>query len=378
MSSLYFNCRFFRTFAWEKVPGEEMRDYIYNKYWTWFFAVQLVGTGLLYRHPDWVERYYSNGIYPYISAFLRRLTGWMPVSAGDLLYLVLVLLVLRWLRLLVRTRFSPAGEFFYQGMAFISVVYFVFHLLWGVNYYRIPLPERIGLSDKAYDTETLIVFARKHIVYINKWHDGLTGDSLPVEVPYRRRQIFKKAMKIYETLRYEDAGLSFRHRSVKRSLYSIPLSYMGFSGYLNPFTGEAQVNAKIPPVEMPFVTLHEMAHQYGYAAEDEANLLAYIACMESEDPYFRYSGELIAMQYILSEVYKRDKEAYRELKKELSPGILMDYQLIRDFWDSYSTPLEPVFKKMYDQYLKANRQKEGIDSYSAFVGYLLDLKMNGI
>jgi hypothetical protein len=148
---------------------------------------------------------------------------------------------------------------------------------------------------------------------------------------------------------------------------------MGFSGYLNPFTAEAQINRKIPPVEMPFVIMHEMAHQYGYAAEDEANLLGYVSCMESKDVYFKYSAELIAVQYLLYEIHKHNSTTYGQMKKNLLPGVEEDFQLIHDFWDSYHTPVEPFFQKIYDAYLKANRQKTGIQSYSEFVGYLMEL-----
>src|SRR5258705_9834724 len=37
--------------------------------------------------PEYVEKYYSSGVYQYISAGLRILLGWLPFSIGDLLYL---------------------------------------------------------------------------------------------------------------------------------------------------------------------------------------------------------------------------------------------------------------------------------------------------
>jgi hypothetical protein len=63
--------------------------------------------------------------------------------------------------------------------------------------------------------------------------------------------------------------------STKKSLISLPLTYMGFSGYLNPFTNEAQVNYLGPMYTFPTTTCHEMAHQLGFASETECNLLAF-------------------------------------------------------------------------------------------------------
>ena len=36
--------------------------------------------------PDAVERYYSDGVYPFISRTQRIITGWVPVSVGDIIY----------------------------------------------------------------------------------------------------------------------------------------------------------------------------------------------------------------------------------------------------------------------------------------------------
>ena len=47
--------------------------------------------------PDWVEQWYSRGLYPYLSGFFRRLYGWVPFSVGDLLYLGLLAAFLIWL-----------------------------------------------------------------------------------------------------------------------------------------------------------------------------------------------------------------------------------------------------------------------------------------
>ena len=37
---------------------------------------------------------------------------------------------------------------------------------------------------------------------------------------------------------------NYKNVSVKKSLFSLPLTYMGFSGYINPFTNEANINRK--------------------------------------------------------------------------------------------------------------------------------------
>ncbi len=172
------------------------------------------------------------------------------------------------------------------------------------------------------------------------------NDSTILEIPYKRSAIYKMARTEYSTLKIDSLDFSFNVKSVKSSLYSVPMSYMGFSGYFNPFTGEAQVNRKIPKAGFPATTCSRNGSpNWVNAAESEANYIGYIACINSKDLYFQYSGELMAMRYLLSALVKQDKDLYLAKRAKLRYGIERDLQVSHDFWDSYHTPFEPVFKK---------------------------------
>ena len=58
------------------------------------------------KHPEFIETYYSNGIYRYISKFLRIVFGWLPFSTGDLLMVFGVFILIRFLYRLIRTNFE--------------------------------------------------------------------------------------------------------------------------------------------------------------------------------------------------------------------------------------------------------------------------------
>lgn len=349
-----------------------MKDYILNKVLSIFLILQILFVGYISHYPEWVEKYYSNGVYLAISGFLRRSLGWIPISIGDILYAVFFLFIVRWIRLLIVTRFSPFRKHLYAAGSVVSLLFFFFHLLWGLNYYRLPLHKKMQINELSYTKEQLITATEKQIIKINFLHSIISqNDSTILKMPYKRSSIYKMARAEYKTLKLDSLDFGFNVKSTKSSLYSLPLSYMGFSGYLNPFTGEAQVNRKIPKLGFPATTCHEMAHQLGYAAESEANYIGYIACIKSDDLFFQYSGELMAMRYLLSALAKEDKELYLAKRAKLRYGIERDLQVSHDFWDSYHTPLTPAFKNMYDTYLKANRQEEGIKSYAGFVGYLI-------
>ena len=91
---------------------------------------------------------------------------------------------------------------------------------------------------------------------------------------------------------------------------------MGFSGYINPFTIEANINSKIPIISYASTISHEIAHQIGYASENEANYIGILSNQISSNLEINYSGNLIALQYLLSELYYVNKNLYLEKKKK--------------------------------------------------------------
>ena len=78
------------------------------------------------------------------------------------------------------------------------------------------------------------------------------------------------------------------------------------------------------------------------------------------------------MRYCLQELRRRDNEAYTELLNALHPGILKDFRESSKFWKAYNNPLEPLIKRIYSRFLKANNQEKGIESYSYVVALLVD------
>jgi len=253
----------------------------------------------------------------------------------------------------------------------VSIFYFLFHLLWGMNYYRVPLNEKMNLSYD-YSYETLLEFTDKMIQKSNALHLQMTGnDSVKVVNPYSNREIYQKAPNAYDNLAQKYPEFTYKNPCVKNSLISIPLSYMGFGGYMNPFTGEAQVNSLLPKYLFPTTTLHEMSHQIGYASESEANFIGYLASISSDDMYFKYSGTIFALRYCLRNIEKMNPEALESYLAKVNHGIRLNFEETKAFWDSYQTPIEVVFEVFYDNFLKANSQEEGLESYSKFVGLLI-------
>jgi hypothetical protein len=235
-----------------------------------------------------------------------------------------------------------------------------------LNYYRLPLYKKQGINP-IYTTEQLLRTTEHIIKNSNLLHLKLVQDSSAVvNTTYTFDELAVLSFKGFNNSVFE-----YDNSSQKYSLLSTPLAYMGFSGYLNPFTNEAQVNRHHPKNSMPLTLAHEQAHQIGYAAENEANFIGFLVCANHSNDYFKYSGYSFALRYCLSEVFKRDKEAYKSLKERINPGILIDFEKRSAKWAQYNNPLEPFFKSIYSHFLKANAQDKGIESYSYVVGLIV-------
>jgi len=327
---------------------------------------------LIKDRPDFVEQYYSRGFYPVLSKVLNASFRWIPFSFGDLLYLVAISYILRWLVINWKKRREHPIAWSLEVLSFVSVLYFVFHLCWGLNYYRSPLEHSMGLNTQ-YSTEKLITITTQLAIKTNALQLGITNDSLTkVNTPYAFKELTRLSQIGYTELETKNPIFEHPGQNVKKSIYSTPLTYMGFAGYLNPFSLEAQVNSVMPKNSMLTTIAHEQAHQLGYAAENEANFIGFLACIHTDNPYFNYAGYAFALRYCLQELRRRDNEAYTELLNALHPGILKDFRESSKFWKAYNNPLEPLIKRIYSRFLKANNQEKGIESYSYVVALLVD------
>ncbi len=341
-------------------------------YLTLLLPVQFILIKIFSFFPNFIEQFYSNGIFIYISTLLRYTFGWIPFSFGDIAYCILIILLIRFLLKKVLKKSILWKQVVLDIGATLSIVYASFHILWGMNYYRLPLHEILNINDE-YTQKELIAVSEKLITKANSLHLELEPiDSLPIHIPYSKEEIFQKTIPAYQQLQKTFPSLQYHPKSIKKSILSLPLTYMGFSGYLNPITNEAQVNGLILNYKTPTTSCHEEAHQLGFAKENEANFIAALTTIGYDDLYFKYSGTTFALRFCLNDLYLRNEEKAICLIEKLRPGIRKNYTEVSEFWKSYENPLEPLFKSTYDSYLKANNQPNGIDTYSYVVALLVN------
>lgn len=346
------------------------------KSWSWVLLIVLT---ILIKwaswYPGWVERNYSLGVFPYITRVQRFLFGWIPFSIGDLFYVFLVLVILfrtyRFFRLLFQKKLNRAyfGNALQQAIFFFLFIYVFFNLLWGLNYNRVGVVKQLQLDVKAYavnDLDTLTAVLQSRLNHYAALVKEGERDSFN-----RKKLLFRTAADAYRHAADEYSFLKYNPRSVKPSLFSYLGNYLGFQGYYNPFSGEAQVNTTVPSFIEPFVTSHEIAHQLGYAKENEANFVAYLACRRYASDVFSYSLYFDMYNYAITELYLRDTSIAASYQSQLHPQAIKDRKELRDFYARYRNPIEPVIMWGYGHFLRANNQPAGKRSYNEVVDWLV-------
>jgi len=349
-----------------------MNKFKRNKILTFLLFIQIGLVYTLSKFPDFIEYRYSNGVYKYISAFFRYLFGWIPFSIGDVIYAILIIYSIRFLFRFLINKHHQRKYLIFQFLAGFSIFFFSFYFFWGINYSRQPLTQSLNLTNEIYDIEKLKSLTDKLVFKIINIQSQLTPiDTIAVVIPYTKKEIINKTKFGYKNLKNDFVQFKYEPNSVKKSLFSLPLTYMGFSGYFNPLTGEAQIDYLIPKISLPMVSSHEIAHQLGYASENEANFIGFLAASIHDDLYFQYSAYLTALKYTLFDIYRFDPVLHQKYIDQLPLGVIKNMQESKKFWEKYENPAEPLFKAFYDNFLKLNQQEDGLKSYNKMVDLLI-------
>jgi hypothetical protein len=135
-----------------------MNNSLYARYWTYFLFLQIATVQLLSLFPNLVERFYATGIYPAISVFVRFSFGFLPFSIGDVFYGALLVLFIRFVYIVFRDRWSELESYFWAFGKTLSILHLAFYLLWGMNYYRIPLSSQLGIKSQTFTSTQLLNF----------------------------------------------------------------------------------------------------------------------------------------------------------------------------------------------------------------------------
>ncbi|RZK11064.1 MAG: DUF3810 domain-containing protein, partial [Flavobacterium sp.] len=250
----------------------------------------------------------------------------------------------------------------------LALLYFIFNLFWGINYNRKGIAFQLGLPSQKYSTAELREMNCLLLDKVNSSKGALVRSASPYP---GNAKLFQAVSDAYAQLSKKHAFLQYEPRSIKPSMWGWFGNYAGFTGYYNPFTGEAQVNTSIPKFLQPFTSCHEVAHQIGYAKEMEANFVGYLAARASADTLLHYSMYLDLFTYANRNLFMNDSASARLYAKDLLPEVKADIMEWRRFTRRHQGKLEPLVRWAYGKYLQSNQQPNGISSYDEVTGFLI-------
>ncbi|HSQ89595.1 DUF3810 domain-containing protein [Romboutsia sp.] len=353
------------------------------------------------KFPDLIDKYYSCFINKFTVQVLSKISGFFPFSLYEVtMYLIVFSILLFIIHIIINTfknsiysyrkRYGSRRHFFISVaknyilniLSILSIAYFLFIVLWGLNYNRVPLQTTLinnynlsfnkNISSVKYNAKDL---AKLYNFLINKANETrksvLENNKGVMKANSDYKGIIDRAKLGYDNIDNILPQTVGSYANPKYVLSSNLMCYTGITGIYFPFTGEANVNVAIPDIYIPSTVIHEMAHQRGFASEDEANFLGYLASINHPDIDFNYSGYILALNHTANALYKADYDTYVTLTKTMSDDVRRDLINNNQFWDKYEGKVDEISNQFNDSYLKANGVKEGTASYGKMVDLLL-------
>lgn len=317
----------------------------------------------LLGYPELIQRLYTERLFIWITKPIRFVSGIFPFTIGELVYVFIIIkLIINILKYFISNKYSIKLGVFWGILlldlgVLLSRLYFVFMLLWGLNYYK-PDPSR--------------AFHLK----VNQGYTIKEVDSLSLEFIQEMNQT---RAKISDSL-IESTHIFQKDPTIKQALFPSLGDKIGYLAFYQPLTGEAIIRNDLPQLLMPFTLEHEKAHQEGYASETEANFIAFVKADSSSDFLLRYSMQLQIFSYAQNATlwlvakkgdYKLWKQIADRNKRLVSPKVLEDRKQIRAFFAKSQGTRIPGTDKLYDQFLQWNNQAKGLESYDDVIRWVL-------
>jgi hypothetical protein len=302
--------------------------------------------------------------YPAIAGVLSFISSKIPFSLFDVLLILATVVFTARIVLMFMRKISFIS---WTKAVFSAILWLIswFYMVWGIAYFRPEFHERFGVEQPVEDTVYFEALVCRYIDSLNS--------SYIAEPDFDVNEIDNAVEAAYQKLNQQlRIPYPCGKRRPKSSVIEGLMTRTGVSGFFGPFFNEEHLNSFQLPVSYPFCSAHEKAHQFGIASESECNLYASVVCCSSEHPLTRYSGYLETVWYLLKNLRKMSPEKYPEIVRKVDSRIIDDYRKISLHWQKALNPtLSSVQDKVYDSYLKTNKQQSGILSYSEMTVLLI-------
>ncbi len=351
---------------------------------------------------DWYIRH----IFPVWLNTYARLTSQIPFSVGEIMLILAVAVTVVGIgfgivNLICRRRFKKAVRGFGRFYAWTAlVVCYVMTLNCFILYHGSSFSEKY-LADRL-EAEMMVASVSDRAAAQVHGERSYTKRELAVLRDY----IVKKCNELEKVIPHDDSGDAYydgdlieasRQAMIKLgedydqlSGFYVTPKYLSFSdffsqqyimGYYFPFSMEANINSMMYITNVAPTICHELAHTKGFIYEDDANMIGYLACINSDDVFLQYCGYLSVLSYVNKDFYEsigKNQSVYKSHVR-ISDGVADDnIFLTRENWQVVektavvkTSTVKKVSDTLMDTTLKLNGVEEGMLQYNQVVGLLL-------
>ncbi len=297
------------------------------------------------------------------------LFSWIPFSFGDLLYIILGVFLLYQIVLCFKKK--RRNEAALKLLTSINIFYFIYQVFWGMLYFQTPIIKKLP-EQKEPEIGKAKMLALRYLEKCKATRQTVKEDRngifIITDLSSIQTEILQQQAKLPKYISDKKAP---QINSFKPSLFKSVMNFTGILGYYNPFTAEAQYNAKLPHTFIPFTSAHESSHQLGFAREQEANFIGYLLGVNSKNADLKYSTEYFTLKSLLRFIVEEDPEFVKSVLNQYSPAMKRDRMYERSFIFRHQGWLDDFFGFTNNLFLKSNQQ-EGAITYSYFIDLLLN------
>lgn len=315
----------------------------------------------------------NNSVCRSVRFILAKITGWFPFSLAETVLLCLpfifILMILHSVHISRDATSFRTIRYLCGVLSVVTILYSFFVLGFAPAYHGSTLEKKLGLERRSVSAEELYETAGILKESAEELADNVTFINGGASVmPYTMFEMNDKLNEAYSSFCVKNDFVQKMDTKIKQISVSKLMTYTHIAGVYTYYTGEANLNTNFPSYTLPYTAAHELSHQRGTAREDEANFLAFLVCMESDDEYIKYSGYLNLFEYVAGALYKADSSLYSSLMSDLDMRIYSELFSYNNFFDKYKdSAVSKISGTVNDTYLKSQGQEAGTESYGRVV-----------
>lgn len=365
----------------EKIEDKRgVSKYVPVVFWVFLGLATVSGAALVViRNRSAVAEFISQTTGRAIRATLTTIFNVFPFSFTETLIVASPVLLAAVIIIMVgkgKRGLCFATRFFCALMCVVFIVFSCFVFGYESSYYGATIEQNTGVERKKLSKEELRDAA---MILLERAEAELDNvDFLPngmSVMPYSFDELNAKLNADYRKFNEKYPAYQTMYSRIKPVVLSEPWTYTHISGLYSFFTGEANLNVNYPDFIVVTSAAHEMSHQRGIGKEDEADFAAFLVCIDSDDPYIRYSGYVEYYRNILDRLYGADKDMWTEVRSHEDKRISREFSSFSTFFDKYRENVAATVNNVINNaYIEAHNQPEGVKSY----GLVVDLVVNYI